>query len=109
MNKLHHAVFETDTENLILEFHIHPQGQVMVSLSHFPEHLIKIQVSVGITLISLDPLDEGVLPLHVFVDARSLKNCVEGFLGVRLYDMLLMRHHLYNVFQKSKITESLAH
>lgn len=81
----------------------------MVSLSHFLKHLIQILVCVGITLISLDPLDEGVLPLHVFVDTWALKNGVEGFLGVRLYDVLLMLHQLHNVFQKSKITESLAH
>lgn len=61
------------------------------------------------TLVFLYPVDKCVFPLQVLIDSRPFEYCVEGLLGVRLDDVLLVLHQLDYALENGEVLEARAH
>lgn len=59
-------------------------------------------------VIIFDPSNKVVTALWILLKPRAFQNGLESFLGISLYDKLLVLHQCYQVVKYVEVLETLA-
>jgi|DEB0MinimDraft_12_1074336.scaffolds.fasta_scaffold31877_1 hypothetical protein len=59
--------------------------------------------------VLLDPVYKCIFSINVLVNARSFENGIEGFLSIRLDDVLFVLHQFDDALEVLKIAKPYAH